>query len=121
MATVPNRATVVTEDTETMTIPLTTMDMVVVMITVSRNLQYALTIILVSLPCTVTRTLYFLQTRALQAMGKHQDVEATRVATSHTDHTEQVVCDYQWISVCFHILAYLGFKKHYLVQSNQYF
>lgn len=28
-----------------------------------------------------------LQTRAIQAMGKLQDVEATRVATSHTDHT----------------------------------
>ncbi|RXN34193.1 heterogeneous nuclear ribonucleo A B-like isoform X2 [Labeo rohita] len=28
-------------------------------------------------------------TRAIQAMGKHQDVEATRVATSHTDHVEQ--------------------------------
>ncbi|KAK9517978.1 hypothetical protein VZT92_023307 [Zoarces viviparus] len=26
-------------------------------------------------------------TRAIQAMGKLQDVEATRVATSHTDHT----------------------------------
>jgi len=25
-------------------------------------------------------------TRAMQAMGKLQDVEATRVATSHTDH-----------------------------------
>lgn len=28
-----------------------------------------------------------LQTRAIQAMGKLQDVEATRIATSHTDHT----------------------------------
>lgn len=74
----------------TTTIPLVTMDMVEIMTTVSRQLPDALMIILVSLPCSLIHTLYFLQTREVQAMGKHQDV-ATRVPTSHTDHAEQVV------------------------------
>lgn len=84
-----SKATADTEATATTTTPLDTMAMGVATTTVSDNHpKHKCEKLCWSLSYGRHSVFFFLvlQTRAMQAMGKLQDVEATRVATSHTDH-----------------------------------
>lgn len=89
-AMVDSKATADMEATATTTTPLDTMAMGVATTTVSDNhpKKRKCEKLCWSLSYGRHSVFFFLvlQTRAMQAMGKLQDVEATRVATSHTDH-----------------------------------
>lgn len=88
VVTVASRDMAVTVAMAATTIPLHTMDMVVVMTTVSLHLPDAFMIVLWCPFHVHSVTCCFSQPRAARATEKHRDAEATRVATSHTDHMQ---------------------------------